>query len=230
MNAPSCLIRYEIWMCQYFSKCLNPVSGHFSASLICAESARWLYALLARLEKPLHQDMAAVIRQLFRRCCALRAGLNSSEAARCSSRSSSDELSPEDETNLALLNTLIVITGSYFGQGEIYVVFHSDESNEKDDPAINAMEEGVEHEEEGGDEDYDEYEYGDDEYEDEDKDCYGEGIGVFTATNLSGTLKSQDGDFGRLAAGKEGEELEDGEEQESEIDIGEAASGGQDVL
>lgn len=32
----------------------------------------WIYALLARIEKPIHRDMVASIRQLYRRCCELR--------------------------------------------------------------------------------------------------------------------------------------------------------------
>ena len=35
--------------------------------------SRWLYALLARLEKPICQDTVALVRQLYRRCCNLRA-------------------------------------------------------------------------------------------------------------------------------------------------------------
>lgn len=66
--------------------------------------AQWLYCLLARLEKPLYQDAAAVVRQLYRRCCELRAAL-----------SKGAETFAQD---LAALNVLVCITGSYFGQGE----------------------------------------------------------------------------------------------------------------
>ena len=67
----------------------------------------WLYGLLTRLEKPLHRDVVAVIRQLYRRCCYLRKALNVD--------------SPSFDGTLASLNVLIAITGAYFGQGEEYV-------------------------------------------------------------------------------------------------------------
>lgn len=66
--------------------------------------AQWLYCLLARLEKPLYQDAAAVVRQLYRRCCELRAAL-STEAGTFAQ-------------DLAALNVLVCIAGAYFGQGE----------------------------------------------------------------------------------------------------------------
>ena len=65
---------------------------------------QWLYGLLARLEKPLYQDAAAVVRQLYRRCCELRAGLLGDSATFAQ--------------DLATLNVLISLAGTYFGQGE----------------------------------------------------------------------------------------------------------------
>ena len=66
----------------------------------------WLYSLLARVEKPLHREVQAKIRALFRRCCALRGQLAEAHDAR-----------------LAALSTLIVVAGLYFGQGEGYAGF-----------------------------------------------------------------------------------------------------------
>jgi survival of motor neuron protein-interacting protein 1 len=63
--------------------------------------AQWLFALAARLEKPLHADLAAAFRGLLRHCAALRAGLGGG----------GDPL-------LARLNVLIVVAGAYFGQDE----------------------------------------------------------------------------------------------------------------
>ena len=65
--------------------------------------------LMARLEKPLYRDMASLLRQCFRFC----------HQCRCELPSPSDP-SGQLESRLAELNTLIAITGSYFGQGEVY--------------------------------------------------------------------------------------------------------------
>jgi Survival motor neuron (SMN) interacting protein 1 (SIP1) len=85
--------------------------GHHVAWLeerrISEGRSQWLYSLLARLEKPLHGDMAALVRQLYRRCCFLRSELIVTKH-------------PDFEKHLAALNTLISISGAYFGQGEQY--------------------------------------------------------------------------------------------------------------
>jgi survival of motor neuron protein-interacting protein 1 len=65
----------------------------------------WIYALLARLEKPLHRNESALLRTILRTCCQLRA-----------------ECTKEDEDDgktsvLPLLNVLIVIVGIYYEQG-----------------------------------------------------------------------------------------------------------------
>ena len=56
--------------------------------------ALWLYALLARLHKPLHRDTCAVLRQLVKRLLALR----------------------EATAEPAALNALLVLAGRYFDQ------------------------------------------------------------------------------------------------------------------
>ena len=61
--------------------------------------ALWLYALLARLEKPLHRNESALLRSILRTCCKLRA-----VEKNCSN-------------TLPLLNVLIAIVGVYFEQG-----------------------------------------------------------------------------------------------------------------
>ncbi|KAL7687941.1 hypothetical protein Plhal304r1_c020g0070641 [Plasmopara halstedii] len=68
-------------------------------TLLTKARAVWIYALLARLDKPVHSNVAAVIRQILRRCWTLRC-----------------ELEPQSEAQIKLLNILIVITGDYFGQ------------------------------------------------------------------------------------------------------------------
>lgn len=62
--------------------------------------AVWIYALLARLDKPVHARVAATIRQLLRHCWQLRNGLQE----------------PVDPQTLRSLNILISITGDFFGQ------------------------------------------------------------------------------------------------------------------
>lgn len=71
-----------------------------------AKQGAWLYALMARLEKPLYRDMASLLRSCFRFCHKCRCELSSDD--------------PDLQSRLAQLNTLIAITGSYFGQGEVY--------------------------------------------------------------------------------------------------------------
>uniref|UniRef100_M4C4K0 Gem-associated protein 2 n=1 Tax=Hyaloperonospora arabidopsidis (strain Emoy2) TaxID=559515 RepID=M4C4K0_HYAAE len=61
--------------------------------------AVWMYALMARLDKPVHAAVAATIRQILRRCWTLRC-----------------ELETPSEVQLKSLNVLIVITGDFFGQ------------------------------------------------------------------------------------------------------------------
>ncbi|KAG7392241.1 gem (nuclear organelle) associated protein 2 [Phytophthora pseudosyringae] len=61
--------------------------------------AVWIYALLARLDKPVHASVAATIRQILRRCWTMRC-----------------ELESPSEIQLKSLNILIVIAGDFFGQ------------------------------------------------------------------------------------------------------------------
>ncbi|KAH7488383.1 hypothetical protein PRIC1_007501 [Phytophthora ramorum] len=69
------------------------------ATPISRARAVWIYALLARLDKPVHASVAATIRQILRRCWTLRC-----------------ELEAPTEIQLKSLNILIVISGDFFGQ------------------------------------------------------------------------------------------------------------------
>jgi hypothetical protein len=83
---------------------------------------QWLYGLLARLEKPLDRSMASLLRELYRRCCQLRAALHEDDHT--------------FDVQIASLNVLIVITGSYFGQGEEYSTLtrgYNDDCGEEED-------------------------------------------------------------------------------------------------
>jgi len=73
----------------------------------------WIFALLARIERALPSEQAAVLRALLRTCTRLRAqcgcNLPLVSAARIAEGDS-------DPYNVAGLNTLICIMGMYFGQ------------------------------------------------------------------------------------------------------------------
>lgn len=118
------------------------------------ERALWIYAVMARIEKPLTGDAAASMRHLYRLSCKLRLDLileyiSDSAASRLEQQSAGHmvakrnllKLSSENtsgshpsqcieqntavdreyllfEYSLACLNTIIVLSGYYFGQGE----------------------------------------------------------------------------------------------------------------
>uniref|UniRef100_A0A8C2FF29 Gem-associated protein 2 n=1 Tax=Cyprinus carpio TaxID=7962 RepID=A0A8C2FF29_CYPCA len=63
---------------------------------------RWFYALLACLEKPLLPEAHSLIRQLARRCSAVRANLES-----------------KDDDRLSALNLMICIVARYFEQNDL---------------------------------------------------------------------------------------------------------------
>ena len=66
-----------------------------------------MYGLLARLEKPLYRETVASIRQLYRRCCYLRYHLVPQDYI-----FEGQELSDQLTSELAILNTIIAITGN----------------------------------------------------------------------------------------------------------------------
>ena len=91
----------------------------------------WLYSLLASLEKPVYRDMAALLRQLYTTSRELRDELclayDSTTASAAATgadigihRESDSSSSSMLYEQLSVLNTLIAITGNYFGQGEEY--------------------------------------------------------------------------------------------------------------
>ncbi|KZS01392.1 Survival of motor neuron protein-interacting protein 1 [Daphnia magna] len=66
------------------------------------QRGQWLYALLAKLEKPLKPEMCSLIRTLARLCSTFRANLASAE----------DPLLPQ-------LNLFICLVGRYFDQTDL---------------------------------------------------------------------------------------------------------------
>jgi hypothetical protein len=79
--------------------------------------ASWIYAILARLEKPLHREECAAVRSVLRECCERRWNLvlPSTSCDEEDTRKGGDTNS-EVWVQLALLNTLIAIAGIYFEQ------------------------------------------------------------------------------------------------------------------
>ena len=78
------------------------------------DRATWLYALLARMEKPLHREECVGVRGVLRECCRRRWEL---ELPTGEEKGRDDDDSKRAREQLALLNTLIAITGVYFEQG-----------------------------------------------------------------------------------------------------------------
>mmetsp|Transcript_8575 Transcript_8575/g.10836 ORF Transcript_8575/g.10836 Transcript_8575/m.10836 type:complete len:392 (+) Transcript_8575:92-1267(+) len=71
----------------------------------------WIYALLARLEKPLHRDEAAVLSSLLRELCRVRNELKIENLMKSEMMDGSGA-----RGILSILNSLIVIVGMYFEQ------------------------------------------------------------------------------------------------------------------
>lgn len=120
--------------------------------------AAWIYALLARVEKPLHRDTVAVLRQLYRKVSLLRFQYASNLKDGMGNDSHSHSAG-EDREYVARLNLLAVLTGYYFGQGEAYehlqcngeegmAISNDEESTAQDSSSEEGEEE--EDEEEGG--------------------------------------------------------------------------------
>lgn len=74
----------------------------------------WVYALLARLDKPVHAGVAATIRQLLRRCWQLRNELRVEGSDSEEDTDHAEEQTPRQQ--LQALNVLICVTGDFFGQ------------------------------------------------------------------------------------------------------------------
>jgi hypothetical protein len=86
------------------------------------QRGKWMYALLARLEKPLHRDEASSLSSLLRELCRLRSELSVNDIIIASSDGDTGGFSSKKGGNycskdiLSILNTLIVIVGVYFEQ------------------------------------------------------------------------------------------------------------------
>ncbi len=86
----------------------------------------WIYALLARLEKPLHRDEASSLTTLLREMCRMRNELNVDDLKGATITCNNTEQegigilnidgNNSAKRTLSILNTLIVIVGIYFEQ------------------------------------------------------------------------------------------------------------------
>ena len=113
--------------------CKNSEERYDLGERLCA----WTFSLLSRLEKPLYMDTSATVRNIYRQLCVQRMELfhavtsktnsprtdssnNGSSAKRSmdTAQLSMNELPATAQKALALLNTIIVICGNYFGQQE----------------------------------------------------------------------------------------------------------------
>lgn len=75
--------------------------------------ASWLFALLARMDKPWHRDECCAVRRVLRECCSRRWELSLPTEGEGSTTEENDKIWEQ----LALLNTIIAITGIYYEQG-----------------------------------------------------------------------------------------------------------------
>ena len=90
--------------------------------------ASWIYALLARLEKPLHRDDGAMLRKFLRKCCEMRA-----EQPEPPKSSIDSSLSMSGNENmLSMLNVLIALVGIYFEQGPQVMLWDQNVTEEGD--------------------------------------------------------------------------------------------------
>ncbi len=122
-------------LCQFDQIIIRRVVNHHLHYLIqgctmTTQRGKWIYSLLARLEKPLHRDEASSLTSLLRELCRIRSELSvedlngddSDEKKRLGSMLSTqnelglDKKPSQPKDVLAILNTLIVIIGIYFEQ------------------------------------------------------------------------------------------------------------------
>jgi gem associated protein 2 len=93
---------------------IRRVFGHlaeYDCGTTAVVGAAWMYALLARLEKPIHRDDAVRIYSALKRYTELRRAQPASvEGTHCTAT----------KTNIATLNVLIAVIGIYFEQGGGY--------------------------------------------------------------------------------------------------------------
>jgi survival of motor neuron protein-interacting protein 1 len=96
----------QVMIRRILSHLIYYVNLGWSATSGTGRRAEWIYALLARVEKPVHRDDAAVLFGLLKNLTLARSKIDFSRAEK-------------DACNLAKLNVLIVLVGVYFEQGSL---------------------------------------------------------------------------------------------------------------
>lgn len=95
-----CCFTLQVAIVTLFQRHIDELEQDFPNNLPLLRG-KWLFALAARLEKPLQPDVSAALRSLLRYCAKLR----------CQLSEASDPLLPQ-------LNVLMTVAGAYFGQDE----------------------------------------------------------------------------------------------------------------
>lgn len=85
------------------------------------QRATWIYALLARMNKPWHRDECCAVRRVLRECCSRRYELSLPTTSSTATKNDNNNNSTNEEDDkkweqLAMLNTLIAVTGVYYEQ------------------------------------------------------------------------------------------------------------------
>lgn len=100
-------------LCQMDQVMIRRVLSHLTHFVHCGwligsrKLSEWIYALLARLEKPIHRDDAAVMFSLLKDLCLARSKIDCND----------DAAAERGDSELRKLNTLITLIGVYFEQG-----------------------------------------------------------------------------------------------------------------
>jgi survival of motor neuron protein-interacting protein 1 len=89
---------------------------HMGWSVTSGRRSEWIYALLARLEKPIHRDDAAVLFGLLKELCLARSKINVDSVA-VGVGDGGASVDDAAGMKLATLNVLITLIGIYFEQG-----------------------------------------------------------------------------------------------------------------
>jgi len=111
-------------LCQFDQIITRLLLTHFNHYLSCdlwdmtCQRGAWIYAILARLEKPIHRDQACDLRDLLKELCRLRYAFYDGDSGDSGDSGGGDSCYNKDKLKvLATLNVLIVIVAYYFEQG-----------------------------------------------------------------------------------------------------------------
>jgi len=98
-------------MCQFDQIIIRRLLSHHTNYIVagCGVTVKrmtWIYAILARLEKPLHRDEAGVLMQLLRELCRVRASVSLDDGGG----------NNDNEKIVEAMNVGILLIGAYFEQ------------------------------------------------------------------------------------------------------------------